>query len=599
MQNALAAQRAKTRARQRARPQSRTNVAYLTPVEPLQLTAEYVVPETDEDEAPFLPPPANDIFGLEECEDEEDTIFVSEPPPALPQAAAAEDEDAPFDPPEFDDEPAFSPPVQLSEAPPKPEEPPKALQPLEPPRERPAPAISIHASWDRPEAEALLREFSSDARLKRAEIQLCRGGLDGAIAFCGAQTPPDLLVLDTNLQGHALLAGLDRLRALAPLMRIIILGGVNDIGLLRDLAARGVSDYIVPPASAENLTRSVCQLFADTDAARVIAVIGARGGVGSSTIARNLAWSIAERQQLRTALIDLDLSFGDVAASFSQSPDLSVLDVLNAEDPDAALTGAECAATPRLKLVTAPQTIANLELDEEGFADTLAQLRRIAPNIVLDLPHAWEPWVRRALREADDVVIVAGPDLASLRNADNMLKLLRSERDKPSAPAVVLSMVGVPKRPEIPLKDYAQALCVQPLESFAFEPELFAKAEAEGQMLYEAMPDAKAALQLDLLASALTGRDPVAKPAPRTRQAPAKPPEPLPVLELTKRAPPNRRRRAARTGFVALQEPRERKRPSGLVRTMAAALALIIAGAWFEVQQAGSEHPAPAISFRV
>jgi pilus assembly protein CpaE len=626
----------------RSRPAANDNVVRLAAVEPLQLTAEYVIPEEVE-EAPFLPPPADDILGVNECEDEEETIFVSELPPVVLEAAVIEEEvaveeelvledDAPFDPPEFDDEPVFSAPASIAKpiAVPAPRlEEPKALQPIEAPRERPVPAISIYASWDRPEAEALLKDFAADPRLARAEIQLARGGLDGAIAYCETRESPDLLVLDTNIQGKAMLEGLDRLRAAAPRMRTVVLGSVNDIGLLRDLAARGVSDYIVPPAAAADLVRSACQLFHDAAPARVIAVIGARGGVGASTIARNLAFSIAERQHLRTALVDLDFSFGSVAASFEQRSELSVMDVVEADDADEVLTRATLAATPRLKLLAAPQTVASIELDEEAFGAALAQVRRIAPNVVLDLPHAWEPWVRRALREADEVVVVAGPDLASLRNADNMLKLLRSERDKPSAPLVVLSMTGVPKRPEIPLKDYAQALCVQPEVSFAFEPELFGKAEAGNQMIFETMPDSKAALQLDALATSLTGREPIAKPAPRERRAqeeakPSAPPETAepakttleqeaksaetpPVLELTVEAPPSapqpRRRRVARTGFVALQEPPPSKsrRSRGLVRTALAAVALVLAGAWFEVQhaeRAGGARPAPTITFR-
>ena len=143
-----------------------------------------------------------------------------------------------------------------------------------------------------------------------------------------------LFVLDTTLDGAAMLSALDRLRLAAPTACIVILGAVNDIALLRDLAARGVSDYIVPPAKAADVARSLCSLFADVDGAKTIAVIGARGGIGASTIARNLAWSIAERQQQRTTLVDLDLCFGSAAPSFRQEPKLSVSDVLDAANAE-------------------------------------------------------------------------------------------------------------------------------------------------------------------------------------------------------------------------------------------------------------------------
>lgn len=604
-----AAQKAKARARQRTKfaAAANDNIVHL----PLELTAGDVVREDDADEAPFTPPPVDDIFGLGECEEEE-TIFVTEAPEPEPVAeveseVAAED-DVPFDPPEFDEEPVFTAPVSAQVEPvaaPKPL-PPKPTPPpsREPERCRPLPAISVHMSWDRPEAETLLRELAADPRLARAEIALRRGGLDSAI-----HNSADLFVLDSDLDGAAMLAALDRLRAASPSACIVMLGAVNDITLLRELAARGVSDYIVLPAKAADVARSLCALFADVAPAQVIAVVGARGGIGASTVARNVAWSIAERQGRKTTLVDLDLSFGSVAASFQREPQLSVTDVIQAEDAEAALSQALSPATERLRLLAAPAKTASLELELMEFDALLANARRTASHVVLDLPHAWEPWVRAALREADEVVVVAGPDLASLRNADNMLKLLRSERDKSSAPTIVLSMTGLPKRPEIPLKDFSQALCASPAITFAFEPELFATAEADAKTIYEAMPDSKAALQLDALATILTGYEADVHPAPRARtalaQAPAAAHE-LPVLELVTPAPPatparaKRQPRVARSGFIALQEPLapQKTKPTGLVRMLAAMAALVALGVWFVEHQRGPDAiPAPPTTF--
>ncbi|MCX7358537.1 MAG: AAA family ATPase [Alphaproteobacteria bacterium] len=535
------AQRAKNRARRRGKS-----------APTLELCAGDVVHE--DIEAPFAPPPADDIFGLSECEEETDFV-----------------EEAPFDPPEFEAEPVFSAPAKVAPEPaPKPQ--PQPI--LEPPprKDRPLPAISIFAAWDRPETEVLMRTLSVDPRLARAEMQIARGGLDAAVA----QGSADLFLLDTTLDGAAMLAALDRLRETAPHACIVILGAVNDIALLRDLASRGVSDYIVPPANPETIARSLCALFANAEPAQTIAVIGARGGIGASTIARNIAWSIAERQQKRTTLVDLDLSFGSTARNFRCEPSQSVLDVVAAEESEEALAAALLSPTQRLHLLAAPAVTAEMEMHADAFDQLFANLRRTAPFVVLDLPHAWEPWVRNALCDADEVIIVAGPDLASLRNADNILKLLRSERDKPSAPNVVISMSGLPKRPEIPAKDFAEAIRVKPLLTFGFEPELFASAEMDGQMIYEAAPDSKVALQIDVLATMLTGHEPTSQPAPKEQ------PSPLPVLDLVTPAPASRRKqRPARTGFVALQDPQSRKkRSTGVVRTVAAVAALTAVGIW-------------------
>ncbi|MGD9981136.1 MAG: CpaE family protein [Hyphomonadaceae bacterium] len=615
------AQKAKARARQRTRPAlapANDNIVRFTP--PLELTAADVVIE-EHGEAPFAPPPVDDIFGLGECEDEEDLEFVAMPERLVveveeDEAHEAIEEDAPFDPPEFDDEPVFFAPAsaQLGEPAPKPEAKPSVPGEDPPrPRERSLPAISIYASWDRPETEKLFAALAADPRLGRAEMQIARGGLDGAAAYCAGHEVPDLVILDTNLEGRAMLENLARLRAAAPRAAIVVIGAVNDIGLLRELAQRGVNDYIVPPANAGDIAASLCRLFAHAAPARVIAVIGARGGVGASTIAHNLAFSIAERQQQRTTLADFDLSFGAAAFNFRETSDASIFDVLNAaDDADEILSRALKELTPRLLLAPAPERVECADMPLETFERAMAEIRRLSSFVVLDLPHLWEPWVRQALREADEVLIVAAPDLASLRNTDNKLKLLRSERDKPSAPKVVLSMAGIPKRPEIPLKDFAEALHVKPVMTFAFEPELFGRAAEQGLMIYETMPDAKAALQLDTLASSLTGCEPHAKPEQRMRseakiieaklETPVRPPEPAtaieqPVLGLVIEAPPQRvqmKRRAARTGFLALQEPAspKRRRSSGFLRA-AAVVMLLAASVYWAQQQHGDGDAAP------
>jgi pilus assembly protein CpaE len=581
----LAAQIAKARARQRPRP-ART----VAPEEPLELTAADVAPapsdEAPRDEAPFEPPPLDDIFGLNECEADEASLaaecIAPEPPPF--------DDEAPFDPPEFDDEPVFraSAPAPVSAPTPPHPAPALVLKTEAPPRERPLPAMKIYASWDRPEAETLMRALAADPRLGRAEIEIVRGGLDGAASYCAAHEAPDLLILDTTLHGAAILAGLDRVRAAAPRAAIVVIGGVNDITLLRELAARGVAEYVVPPASADALASSLCRMFTNAAPAHVIAVIGARGGVGASTIAHNLAFSIAERQRAKTTLVDCDLSAGSAAFQFQRRAPVSVADVLAAGDEaEDTLSHALEAVTPRLNLLCAPERIALADVDVDAFSRALAELRRTAAYVVLDLPHLWAPWVRAALREADEVVIVAAPDLASLRNADNMAKWLRGDCADAS-PHVVLSMAAVPKRPEIPLKDFAEAMSIEPTTTFAFEPELFARAADSGQMIYEAMPDAKAALQLDTLASLLTGRPAHAKPERRGAPPPGPKCEQQPaptVTPLTHRKKP----RAARTGFVALQQPPPPRRSTGLVRAAMAMLALAGAGLWHVQQSADAQ----------
>ena len=384
--------------------------------------------------------------------------------------------------------------------------------------EQPVPRITIHASCDRPEIADLIAGISADRRMARAELTVDNGGIEAAIVRFGSQASPNLLILDTQMQGQAMLHGLDRLaQVIEQGTKVVIVGAVNDIRLFRELMARGVSEYIVPPMQAVDMIRTICGLYVNPDkpfAGRVIAVIGARGGIGASTVAHNLAWSIAERQETGATLLDLDLSFGTAALDFNQDPPQSIADALMAPDrvDDVFLERVTTKQTQRLQMLTAPATLEReFEIDHSAFEIVIDRVRRTSPYVVLDLPHTWNSWVKHTLLAADDVIIVAGPDLASLRNTKNILDLLKSMRPYDNSPSVALSMTGVPKRPEIPFKDFAEALGAEPVATFPFDPALYGMAANNGQMIGEVAPASKTAIALDTLAASLTGRK-VAEP---------------------------------------------------------------------------------------
>jgi pilus assembly protein CpaE len=126
--------------------------------------------------------------------------------------------------------------------------------------------------------------------------------------------------------------------------------------------------------------------------------------------------------------------------------------------------------------------------------------------VVVDVPHAWTSWARQIMCTADDVVIVATPDLASLRNTKNMLDVLKTRRPHDNVPLLILNQVGVPKRPEIPVKEFAAAMGQEPALMIPFDPMLFGTAANNGQMLAEFQPKAPASEAIRQLAELVTGR---------------------------------------------------------------------------------------------
>ena len=439
--------------------------------------------------------------------------------PPSQQVVESEDEDAPFDAPDADDEifqtpkphaRRWSDPADVLElhtpAPPSfPHEP----SDLRPPA-RPAPAIAIHVNWDRAAGADLAEKLSAEPLLARADISDARGGIAGAAAQLAKVNAPDLLILETTLKAEPLLEAIDALQAaLGAATKLFIVGDVNDVTLVRDLARRGIIHYFLAPADPAEIARAICDLHADVDRSRVVAVVGSRGGAGASAIAHNLAWSLAERHDASTTLIELDIAFGTTAFSFDQRASHSVVE--GVRDPQAInetfLDRVGVMQTERLRLVAAPATLGDVVALERPAAGALIRhARRLSKVVVLDVPHHWDTCIKDILERANDVLIVATPDLASLRNTKNLLDALKSLRPAGHEPLVLLSMVGASKTSEISEKDFAGAIDSKPIMAFEFDPALFAGAALRRQMLSEAAPQSPAARQIDELAALLTGR---------------------------------------------------------------------------------------------
>jgi pilus assembly protein CpaE len=120
--------------------------------------------------------------------------------------------------------------------------------------------------------------------------------------------------------------------------------------------------------------------------------------------------------------------------------------------------------------------------------------------------------MRQTLLSADETVVVATPELASLRNAKNMFDLLIQGRPNDGPPRLILNQVGVPGRPEISVKDFSETVGVEPMLILPFEPKLFGQAANNGQMLIEANAKSKAGEAMAHLARAIARRETAAAP---------------------------------------------------------------------------------------
>jgi pilus assembly protein CpaE len=380
--------------------------------------------------------------------------------------------------------------------------------------DRMIPRITIHAFCTRAPTLGVMRTITKDRRMKNVSMDVFEGGVSGAIAYYASETTPNLLIIEGAGDPRQLLSELDSLAQYCDEnIRVVVVGQTNDIRLYRELMRRGVSEYLVAPIDPVQMIRSVSALFTDPEApftGKTLAVTGVKGGVGASSIAHNLAWALSERVKVNATLIDLDLNFGTTGLDFNQDAAATIADALMSPDRfDEAVMGRLISkATDRLSLFTAPATLdRTYNLEPETYNRVLEQVRGSVPFVVLDLPHIWSDWFKTTVISADEIVVVAGPDLASLRNGKNLIDFLKAARPNDAQPKLVLNMVGLPKRPEIPAKDFGQAIGIEPTLILPFDAQLFGTAANNGQMIFDVAPESKVAQGLDQLAAELTGRE--------------------------------------------------------------------------------------------
>jgi pilus assembly protein CpaE len=371
----------------------------------------------------------------------------------------------------------------------------------------------VQAFCDTVETAAAVQAAGEDRRLSKAHLKIQMGGATAAVEAYRSSPTPNVILLEAESRGNDILDRLDQLAEVCDAgTRVIVVGRINDVTLYRELTRRGVSDYMIAPVGTIDIVRSICGLFTTPDAkpvGRVIAVIGAKGGVGASTVAHNVAWAIARDLALDSVVTDLDLAFGTAGLDYNQDPPQGIADAVFSPDriDTAFIDRLLSKCTDHLSLLAAPATLDRLcDFGAEAFDSTLDALRSSIPCVVLDVPHQWSGWTKRVLVSSDDILVVAGPDLANLRNAKNMVDHLRAARPNDRRPFYCLNQVGVPKRPEITPADFAKALEDKPLVVIPFEPQIFGTAANNGQMIAEVAAGHKTAEMFLQLAQNLTGR---------------------------------------------------------------------------------------------
>jgi pilus assembly protein CpaE len=387
-----------------------------------------------------------------------------------------------------------------------------AVQRLKSPLESPAP---IEKAGKPPPGRVRLMAFLLDgqseaalstclSKLSVSSVTIKRGGITRAIKHLGVERSPESIIVD--ISGAEMPASqVHELAALCePGVTVVAIGDRNDIGLYRDLVQAGVSEYIVKPVTAYLLAKA---LSSTTHSAvegnpisrkvgKVVAAIGARGGVGTTTVAVNLAWYLANRQNRRVLLLDLDLQTGDCALALNLEPTPGLSEALTnpARIDNVFLERIVAVHGERLFLLSAEEPLrADAEFTADAVETLVGVLRTQFHYVIADVPRIPAAPFRRALDIADIRVIVADQTLRSVRDTVRLRETF-GESDDAHRDLLVVNRSGEGGRLGMTLNEMAKVR-LRPEFVIPFRPKRFA---APGLARNTAFTEAVAALAAEI-----------------------------------------------------------------------------------------------------
>ncbi|KAA0677226.1 AAA family ATPase [Roseomonas genomospecies 6] len=345
-----------------------------------------------------------------------------------------------------------------------------------------APSQADAARAAGPRLLAYVADAASAALLNRTAPSLlpCEvrtGDIRSAARDLERQRSPDLLLVDITGVADPL-AAMEALAGVCdPSVRVIAVGDSNDIGLYRDLRRIGVTDYLFKPLSRdllEGALRAACSGTAADDAAgrlgKLVAVVGARGGVGTTTVAVHLGCWLADGARGRTALVDLDLQSGTVALALNLRPEPALREAVEAPDrvDDVFMERAMVAASDRLSVLAAEEPVEDvIDIAPAAALSVLTRLQARHNYVVVDAGRAQGGAARAALEAASIAVLVGDASVAGLRDLVR-LRAAVGRRSGGGRLVTVLNRRGAPG--ELPAADLMRTLGEPPEHALPYRP---------------------------------------------------------------------------------------------------------------------------------
>lgn len=340
------------------------------------------------------------------------------------------------------------------------------------------------------------------AEQKWRDPVIMTGGIEAARRKLQNSASPGLLIVDLSESKNDPLAEINELAELCePGTRVIALGTANDVRLYRSLIDAGVTDYLVKPVTTGDLLRTINHAVSNQKAdpaagkqGRITVMLGARGGVGASTVATNLAWLLSQEQGQNVVLVDLDLAFGTIALSLDIEPGSGFRDVL--QNPSRIdplfLERASLRVNDTLAILgTEEPLVGGGHLNPEAFMPLLTELGKTFDHIVLDIPRAFALQHPEILTTATTTVLVTDLSLSAMRDALRIRSMVREVSPHTNLMVVVNHTRPVGKG-DMPLAEFEKSIDDTIACDIPYDAKAAAQATGEGKPIAAVVKNSKA-----------------------------------------------------------------------------------------------------------
>lgn len=371
---------------------------------------------------------------------------------------------------------------------------------------------------DEPSAAAV-REWAGRQGFAADSVQ--NGGADLFATLLEAEAPPKLVIVDVDNQTQPVQIAARLVSLCGPDSRLVAIGSANDVAIYRGMIAAGMADYLVKPLTLETLASTMTQVLhggvnkaPETKEAKIVVMLGVRGGVGVSTLAVNIGWLIAHELKRKCALLDLDMQFGTSALALDLEPGRGLHDIVSSPQRVDSLmvSSALVSESDLFAVLSAEEAIDDVShVDGSAIVALIKEMKPHYQAVVVELPRHLVSAQKRLLAAADEIVLVTESNLAGIRDTLRVRTMLKSL--SATARVTILTTRIGPQRPAA-VDDATFAKGAQAKIDFVIpdDHKNVTAASNAGKTLAQIAPSAPVTKVLRQLAEHLLGK-PTAAPA--------------------------------------------------------------------------------------